>query len=225
MSLPTPTGDVWTDHGELLAALKSARRSPERYTADALRLLDFAAHVAAMEARAARGGHAGDAALAAFIAEQQAGGADALAVFVAVQQRAGVPEDEPLRRLFLAARERCERVRDAAPSCGPIPPEPSASGSIVAAINALRRWAQVAAGTLDRLRAAGPTRPPDVIPLARVLAEFDVDERTVRRWVKDHKLTDHRPPGHAENAALLIDRNEIVQKTGWPARQNQRSAR
>jgi len=230
VSLPKPTGEVWTDHAELLAAVRAAKRSPERYLADANRLLDFAAHVAAIESRAAREGEAGDAALAAFIAERRAGGADPLAVFVAVRHRAGVPADESLRRVFLSARERCERVREFVPASGPIPAEPGAGSinagapteppePIVDAINALREWIASADTMLRRRSGGGPTRtPPNVVPWSVVEAEFDVSDRTIRRLIEARELTDHRPAGHAANAGLLIDRDELAALGRYPRR-------
>jgi len=231
--LPKPTGEVWTDREELVASLRAARRSPERYLADAERLLDFPAHVAAIEARATREGLAGDAGLAAFIAERRASGADSLSLFVAIRRREFLPADEALRRVFRAARERCEHVREYVPGIGPIPaeppsvpvavgpgerevtedydaPEPSISGAIIVeAIAALRQWVAEAAATLRRRSGDGPTRTPAVLLCTSdAAARVHKTRDAIRKASERHpdKLREYRKPGDRE---VYFDRDEL----------------
>ena len=67
-------------------------------------------------------------------------------------------------------------------------------------------------------REPGPMLPPTPTPLSVILAEFNVSDRTIRNLVADKKLRDLRPEPHAENAPLVIDRNQLVSLGRYPRR-------
>ncbi len=64
--------------------------------------------------------------------------------------------------------------------------------------------------------AAPDTRGPCLLKMAVVTQRYVVNAATVQRAVKDGKLTDHRPVGHARNAGLILDECEVSRI--WPSR-------
>lgn len=58
-------------------------------------------------------------------------------------------------------------------------------------------------------KAAPDTRGPCLLKMAVVKQRYNVTEATIRRAVKQRQLTDHRPPGHAPNAPLMLDEGEL----------------
>lgn len=53
---------------------------------------------------------------------------------------------------------------------------------------------------------------PKIITLKDAVKQFHASDRTLREAVKRGNLTDHRPAGHAKNALLLLDENELAQQ-------------
>lgn len=55
-----------------------------------------------------------------------------------------------------------------------------------------------------------PEAKPQLIKANVAEDRYHVTRSTLKRAVRDGKLTDHRPKGHATNAPLLLDENEIA---------------
>ena len=63
-------------------------------------------------------------------------------------------------------------------------------------------------------------KPPKLITAARAADTkrgYYVSIKTLREAVRDGRLTDHRPQGHAPNAKLLLDEEEVARL--WPRRE------
>jgi hypothetical protein len=122
--------------------------------------------------------------------------------------------------VFLAARERCERVREFVPASGPIPAEPGAGSinaeapaeppePIVAAIIALREWIASAAAMLRRRSGDGPTRTlPKLLSTSEAARRVGKTSDAIRKASKRNpdKLREHRKPGDRE---VYFDRDEL----------------
>ena len=58
--------------------------------------------------------------------------------------------------------------------------------------------------------ADGKLRPPKSISAAVAVKRYRVTRKTLYAAVKDGRLTDHRAPGHADNAPLRLDEAEVA---------------
>ena len=82
-------------------------------------------------------------------------------------------------------------------------------------LDELTRWV----GRLTNCTLIDPTPKPDtpiLIEIAAVIDRYHVSKPTVRRAVAEGRLTDHRPPRHAQNARLRLDEKEVAGL--WPRR-------
>ncbi len=68
----------------------------------------------------------------------------------------------------------------------------------------------------DDHHADGETRSKRIITATVAAQRYHVDAETIGRHVRSETLTDYRPSGHARNAALLVDENEVARR--WPHR-------
>ncbi len=58
--------------------------------------------------------------------------------------------------------------------------------------------------------------PVVTITAAVAATRYHVNAQTIGEAVRDGRLTDHRPPGHVQNAPHLLDEREVSQF--WPRR-------
>jgi hypothetical protein len=66
----------------------------------------------------------------------------------------------------------------------------------------------------SRLKKGVP--PPKLITAAVAVKRYDVSRVTLRRAVRDRRLTDHRAAGCMPNAQLILDEDEVAAR--WPTR-------
>jgi hypothetical protein len=99
---------------------------------------------------------------------------------------------------------KAERIRVHGPSPAPAKVEVVNPAAIAAAF--APAFAPAFAALMD---AYSPKREHDLIPINVAVEEYYASERTIRSKVKEGKLTDHRPAGHAKNEKLMLSRSEL----------------
>lgn len=93
--------------------------------------------------------------------------------------------------------------------------QPQVSPAMKAVETAIKR--------LELFRPILAKRSPPVPPITGAVAvsRYHVSGKTLARAVADGRLTDHREPGHAINATLMLCENEVAQHWEKKARTNQ----